>query len=143
MTISSGVGPVGVIIRGPSLELSRGSGTWGGTQRQGEISGSGLLGTSHLFSVFSRHLQGTSSGTGAVLGTGGTEVSETSCLPSGVRRTLKKREEATRERAAGVPGYLRSPENGELDQPEAGKASWRGWGPSRALPNEGGDEGTA
>lgn len=94
MGVISRVWQIDVITHGHYLELGRGSGKWGGAQRHGGMSGFVLVIARYSFYSFSRHLLGTSYVIGTVLGAGHLEWRKTLFLPSGMRRTIKKTEEA-------------------------------------------------
>ena len=88
--VISSVWQIDVITHGHYLELGRGSGKWGRTQRQGGISGFVLVIAGYSFYSFSRHLLGTSYVIGTVLGTGHLEERKTLLLPSGMRHSIKE-----------------------------------------------------
>lgn len=94
MGVISSVWQIDVITHGHYLELGRGSGKWGGAQRHGGMSGFVLVIARYSFYSFSRHLLGTSYVIGTVLGAGHLEWKKTLLLPSGMRHTIEKTEEA-------------------------------------------------
>lgn len=79
-----------MITQGRYLELGRGSGRWGGTQKEDGLIESVLVITGYSFYAFSRHLLDTYYVIGSVLGTGHTQISETLFLTPRMRYILKK-----------------------------------------------------